>query len=173
MFIIRKGYLLSRLIRVATILYMDMDQRNIDMIEPLWVQLNEHHRVLSPHFSSHYEKFTFGQRKGDLLGKAARGLMRITMAKDVDSGQFVGYVVSTLLMDGDAPAGEVESIFVEDPYRSSGIGDKLMKKALEWMDSKGAESKKVAVGAGNEGVFPFYAKYGFYTRMTMLEQIKK
>lgn len=158
---------------MATIVYTDTDQRNIDMIEPLWVQLNEHHRVLSPHFSSHYEKFTFEERKRDLLTKAGRGLMHISLAKDIDADRYAGYCVSSLLMDGNSPAGEVESIFVEKAYQSSGIGDKLMKRALEWMDSMGATTKKVAVGAGNESVLPFYARYGFYTRMTMLEQIKK
>lgn len=158
---------------MATIVYTDTDQKCIDMIEPLWAQLNEHHRVLSPHFSSHYEKFTFEQRKNELLAKAARGTMHVSMAKDIDADRYVGYCVSSLVMDGDSPAGEVESIFVEKAYRSSGIGDKLMKRALEWMDSMGATAKKVAVGAGNEGVLPFYARYGFYARMTVLEQLRK
>jgi len=158
---------------VATIVYTETDQRSIDTIEPLWAQLNEHHRKMSPNFSSHYEKFTFEQRKNELLEKAARGLMHITLAKDIDAGHYIGYCVSSILMDGDTPIGEVESIFVENEYRSSGIGDKLMNKALEWMDSKGADKKKVSVGAGNEGVLPFYNKYGFYPRMTLLEQIRK
>jgi GNAT superfamily N-acetyltransferase len=158
---------------MATIVYTDTDQRGLDLIEPLWAQLNEHHRVLSPHFSSHYEKFTFEERKRELLDKAGRGTMHVGMAKDIDADRYVGYCVSSLLMDGDSPAGEVESIFVEKAYRSSGIGDRLMKRALEWMDSMGATTKKVAVGAGNEGVLPFYARYGFHTRMTVLEQIMK
>lgn len=158
---------------VATIVYTETDQKSIDMIEPLWVQLNEHHRTLSPHFSSHYEKMTFEQRKRELLDKAGRGLMRVCLAKDIDADRYVGYCVSSISMDGDIPVGEVESIFVENAYRSSGIGDKLMNKAIEWMDSKGADKKKVAIGAGNEGVLPFYARYGFYKRMTVLEQIRK
>ncbi len=158
---------------VATIVYTETDQKGLDLIEPLWVQLNDHHRTLSPHFSSHYESFTFQKRKRELLDTAAKGLMHVTMAKDIDADKYVGYCVSAISMEGDSPAGEVESIFVEKDYRSSGIGDKLMRKALEWMDAKGASMKKVEVGAGNEGVLPFYARYGFYTRKTLLEQIKK
>lgn len=158
---------------MATIVYTEADQGSIDLIEPLWARLNEHHRALSPHFSSHYERSTFEQRKRELLAKAARGLMRICLAKDIDAGEYAGYCVATILLDGDAPVGEVESIFVDRAYRSTGIGDKLMRNALDWMDARGASVKKVAVGAGNEAVLPFYARFGFFTRMTILEQVKK
>lgn len=128
---------------MATIVYTETDHKSIDVIEPLWARLNEHHRVLSPNFSSHYEKFTFEQRRKELLEKAARGLMHISLAKDIDEGRYVGYCVSSVLMDGDSPTGEVDSIFVENAYRSCGIGDSLMKRSIEWMDSKGADKKIV------------------------------
>ncbi|HTX43640.1 MAG TPA: GNAT family N-acetyltransferase [Methanocella sp.] len=157
---------------MATIEYMETDERDLDLIKPLWEQLNEHHRKLSPHFSSHYEAFTFERRKDGLLHKTRDGLMHICLAKDADSGICVGYSVSSLLNDGGHPVGEVESIYVDGPYRAKGIGDALMRKALEWMDTHGAATKKVSVGAGNEDVLPFYARYGFCVRTTTLEQIK-
>ena len=45
-----------------------------------------------------------------------------------------------------------------------------MKKALAWMDEKGAVKKVVAVAAGNEQAFNFYERYGFVPRKTVLEQ---
>lgn len=158
---------------MATIAYYDEGQESIDLIGPLWAQLNEHHRRVTTHFSSHYENVSFAERKRELLARAGRGLLLVTLARDVDAGRYVGYCVSSISLDGDAPAGEVESIFVEEAYRSSGIGDRLMRRALEWMDARGASAKRVAVGAGNEGVFPFYARYGFRARMTVLEQLEK
>ncbi len=157
---------------MATIVYTETDERDIDLIKPLWERLNEHHRALSPRFSSHYEMFTFERRKDDLLHKTKNGLMHICLAKDIDSVRYVGYCVTSLSKDRDCSVGEIESIYVENPYRSSGIGDTLMRKALEWLDSRGANVKRVAVGAGNEEVMPFYAKYEFYVRTTTLEQIK-
>jgi ribosomal protein S18 acetylase RimI-like enzyme len=38
------------------------------------------------------------------------------------------------------------------------------------MDSCGAERKRVSVGNGNEAAWAFYKKFGFYPRMTILEQ---
>jgi ribosomal protein S18 acetylase RimI-like enzyme len=153
---------------VATIEYIETDEKDIDLIRPLWEQLNEHHRALSPHFSSHYETFTFERRKDDLLHKTKNGLMHICLAKDIDPGRYVGYCISSLLKDRDRPVGEIESIYVNSLYRSNGIGDTLMRKALEWMDTHGADTKKVSVGAGNEDVLPFYARYGFYHRTSTL-----
>jgi ribosomal protein S18 acetylase RimI-like enzyme len=53
-----------------------------------------------------------------------------------------------------------------------GIGDSLMKKALSWMDQKGAMAKIVEVGTGNEQAFNFYARYGFLPRKTVLKQVR-
>ncbi len=154
---------------MVNIVYSETDEKDITVIKPLWEQLNERHCVLSLYFTLHYETFTFEQRRDDLLNKITNGSMHISLAKDTDSGRYVGYCISTLVHD----MGEVDSIFVEESYRSKGIGDALMKKALEWMGTQQANVIRVAVGAGNEEVLPFYARYGFYTRMTVLEQIKK
>jgi diamine N-acetyltransferase len=79
----------------------------------------------------------------------------------------VGYCVSSLSED---KTGEIESIFLENGYRSQGIGTDLMLRALAWMDKDGATRKRVSVGNGNEEAWKFYEKFGFYPRMTVLEQ---
>lgn len=66
--------------------------------------------------------------------------------------------------------GEVESLFVEPAYRSEGIGTVLVTRGLAWMNSIGAVRKRVSVGDGNETAWAFYRKFGFYPRMTVLEQ---
>ncbi len=45
-----------------------------------------------------------------------------------------------------------------------------MLQALVWMDECGATRKRVSVGDGNEEAWKFYEKFGFYPRMTILEQ---
>jgi len=81
----------------------------------------------------------------------------------------VGYCVSSLSAE---KTGEIESIFIEEKYRSQGIGSSLVTRALEWLDTKGSVRNRVSVGDGNEEAWGFYAKFGFYPRMTVLEQKK-
>lgn len=158
---------------MVNITYRETDQTEIDAIEPLWGMLIDHMRLRSTDFRGHYETITFERRRTELLRKAAKGLLHICLARDADTGKFIGYCVSTLVKDGEETEGEIDSLFVDGSYRSLGIGDSLMKKALAWMDARGATVKKVNVGAGNEGVFKFYERFGFYSRMTVLRQIKK
>ena len=158
---------------MANIKYTETNQVDIDAIKPLWEKLNEHIRVRSPYFKRHYETFTFDRRKAELLRKADKGLMHICLASDIDTGKIIGYCISTIIKEVDETEGEIDSIFVDSSYRSAGIGDSLMKKALAWMDALGTSKKRISVGVGNESVFTFYERYGFYPRMTMLQQIKK
>jgi GNAT superfamily N-acetyltransferase len=99
---------------------------------------------------------------------AAAGSLRLDLAyADQENGRYVGYGVSSFSAE---KTGEIESIFVEAPYRSWGIGSALMTEALAWLDENGSVRKRVSAGDGNQGVREFYKKFGFYPRLTVLEQ---
>ncbi len=66
--------------------------------------------------------------------------------------------------------GEIESIFIEPDYRSYHIGSDLISRALDGMDTCGVRRKRVSVGESHEEVWVVYRKFGFYFRMTILEQ---
>lgn len=55
---------------------------------------------------------------------------------------------------------------------SYGIGDKLMCRALDWLDFNNCKSKIIGVAEGNDSVIKFYEKYGFYTKTIILQQLK-
>jgi len=147
--------------------YTEADQHGLDMVGPLWQKLREHHKMRSQHFAGVFEKMTFNQRKKELLDKSAKGVMRIDFAKDAETGELVGYCVSTI--SGDKQ-GEIDSIYIEAGYRRGGIGDTFMKRALNWMESQSVKKKVIGVAGGNEEVFPFYRRYGFFPRVTILGQ---
>ena len=81
--------------------------------------------------------------------------------------RIIGYCVSSVSVDN---TGEIESLFVDREFRSAGIGTALVTRGLGWMDSLGALRKRVSVGDGNESAWTFYRKFGFFPRMTVLEQ---
>lgn len=149
--------------------YTHTDEQGLDIVSALWQKQREYHRALSQHFAGRLDRMTFDLRKRGLLDRSREGAMRIDLARDMDTGELVGYCISTVYGDRQ---GEIESIYIKPDYRGSGIGDKLMKRALRWMDEYPVNSKVLAVGAGNEEVFAFYSRYSFYPRTTILEQIE-
>jgi GNAT superfamily N-acetyltransferase len=140
----------------------------IDRIRPLWEKLNAFHHAKASRFRKHYEQVTFDHRKAYFGRLNGSGVLYIDFAEDRKTGQCIGYCVSSVSPDR---TGEIESLFVEDGYRSCGVGTTLVLRALGWMDRNGAERKRVAVGDGNESAGEFYRRFGFFPRLTVLEQV--
>lgn len=140
----------------------------LDTLQPLWEKLNEHHRKISDHFSSEFAGRSFAQRKEVLTGKAAAGQLKIYMAIDSTTTSEAGYCIATISEDN---LGEIDSIFVADEYRKQGIGDLLLRTALDWMDTQSVEDKVISVAFGNDSALDFYRRYGFLPRLVVLKQI--
>ena len=149
--------------------YLETDVWGLDLIKGLWEKLNEHHRVHSKYFAEETAQRTFEDRIKSLTDES-KAELHIDLAKNKTSGMIIGYCVSSISNQGQ---GEIESIYVEPDYRKLGIGDMLMRKALFWLDGKRVTRKRIGVGAGNEEVFGFYSRYGFYPRVIILQQIEK
>lgn len=147
--------------------YFEAGAEGIDLIRPLWEQLVRHHKALSPYFKDFYETLTFEKRRSDLLNKSAGGHLHMDIARN--NGRIIGYSIASV----KDTEGEIDSIFVEQDYRSAGIGNVLMEKSLAWMDGRQVTVKRVAVAVGNEDVFGFYEKFGFLPRQVILEQKNK
>lgn len=147
--------------------YLTTDERDLEKIRHLWTQLNEHHHDRASHFRCHYEQITFEDRKNYFETIASTGILRLDLAHDLVTDRLVGYCASSVSQEKN---GEIESIFVESGYRSHHIGSDLISRALAWMDTCSVRRKRVSVGAGNEAAWDFYRKFGFYPRMTILEQ---
>lgn len=135
----------------------------IDVIQPLWEDLNRHHAAVSAHFKERFRQFTFDKRMEYLLCKAETGTMRIFMA--VRDDRLVGYCIASVDQHKD---GEIESLFVDEKCRKQGVADALMRKAMAWLDSMDTATTSISVVAGNEEVFSFYERYGFLPRSTRL-----
>lgn len=143
------------------------DISEIDLIRPLWEQLNEHHRRNAREFKDRYAEFSFEERKAYFIEITRAGLLRIDLAVDPVSQKTVGYCIVSLSNDR---TGEIESIYIRDGYRSQGIGSRLMDRALAWFKERGSGGNQVSVAAGNEAVFAFYRRFNFFPRKTVLEQ---
>jgi ribosomal protein S18 acetylase RimI-like enzyme len=150
--------------------YRMLQNEEIELIRPLWEKLREHHQSNSNHFKDRYLKFTFEKRRDDLREKAERGKLRIDIAEDNLLEKIVGYCVSSINSGTKEKEGEIDSIFIDANYRKLGIGDQLMKLSLNWLNEEKVVVKKIIVAEGNEGVYTFYQKYGFYHLSNVLQQ---
>lgn len=145
--------------------YQEISVEEINLIKPLWESLNTHHGKLSKHFPEYYSGMDFEKRKNNLLSKSKEVKFKIDLVINSDSSEKVGYCISSIHHDGE---GEIDSLFIKENYRNFGIGDSLMKSAIEWLNSYNANTIKIQVAAGNEDVFKFYEKYNFYPKYAML-----
>jgi len=149
--------------------YINGNQSLLEDIKDLWEALNLYHCNRSEHFKSHYQNMTFNKRKADLIKKAVGGEMLVDLAVDEATGRPVGYVIGSLNAE---KIGEIESVYVDEPYRRMGVGGKLIRTVLAWMEQKGAMEKIVEVSYGNEVAWKFYGRFGFLPRKTVLKQVK-
>lgn len=137
----------------------------IPFVVPLWEQLNKLHMNNSINFTKRFNNFTFEDRKNSFEKEGKK--LFIILVKDSNIDEYIGYLISSTSKEN---VGEVESIYINYEYRGLQIGDVLMKKSLAWMNSKGAKKIIIGVAAGNEEVYSFYKKFGFYPKVTILEQ---
>jgi ribosomal protein S18 acetylase RimI-like enzyme len=137
----------------------------IDTIQPLWEQLNQHHEQISLYFKGEFYTNTFEQRKAKLSQKYGQGQLRFDLAYYKDD--LVGYCISGI---GENGIGEIESIYIIKEFRGQYVGEVLMQHALDWLDEQGVTSKMIDVAVGNERAFKFYARFGFFPRVTRLKQ---
>jgi len=145
--------------------FLEKDQNGLDIIQPLWEKLNAHHITVSKYFKDTRAVTTFDMRKKQLMEKSYEGALRIDLARDAATKEFIGYCVTSVDREKQA---EIESIYVEKDYRLSGIGDSLMTRALAWLETVTVKKTILGVAEGNEGVFAFYRRHNFYPRVTVL-----
>jgi ribosomal protein S18 acetylase RimI-like enzyme len=146
---------------------VEKDITEIELIKPLWEKLNSIHFNKSVHFKSKYEKFTFDRRMESIHKKAQNGIIRIDMLLDSDTGNYIGYCLSSI----EDNLGEIESIFIESQYRKFKLGDRLMRSALNWFEFNLVTNIQINVVYANNEALPFYERYGFHIGNYILKRI--
>ena len=78
--------------------YRSTDISEIELIRPLWEQLNDHHRQRARAFRNMYDQWTFDDRKKHFIRVAALGPLRIDLAADPLTGRYIGYCIVRSLL---------------------------------------------------------------------------
>jgi ribosomal protein S18 acetylase RimI-like enzyme len=146
---------------------VEKDIKEIELIRPLWEQLNSIHYDKSVYFKDKYEKFTFDKRIESIHQKSQNGMIKFDMLLDNETGNYVGYCLSSI----ENSSGEIDSMFIENSYRKFKLGDKLMRNALNWFESNSVENIEINVVYANDEALPFYNRYGFNIANYILKRI--
>lgn len=132
----------------------------LEEVRPLWLALNDYHKEKSLHFKEKFDDFDYEMRLKHFKEKE---YIYVVLLKDQLTS--IGYVISSVTDE----IGEIESLYISKAYRGLGYGDVLMTNALEWLEDK-CKTVKLGVAGGNETALPFYEKYGFYRKVSILER---
>ena len=144
-----------------------LDINKIDLIQPLWEQLNLLHSDLSLNFKHRFDNMNWEKRKTKLMDKSAE--IMIDAVVDGEN-RAIGYCVSTI--DKTNPkVGEIDSIYIDASHRDSGLGKQLINNAIDWLIEKETTEQHLLVGVGNEKVLDFYKQFNFYPRHIVLQRI--
>ncbi len=138
-----------------------IEKNEISRIQPMWDELNKLHGQLSAHFKDHFKTFTFDDRVKQFQDRDSI----LIFAAKTESG-LIGYCIVSV----KGKVGEIDSVYISPQYRGEGIGEKLINNAESWLKTQNIIKIHIAVAQGNEAVFPFYNKHGYYPRFTVLEK---
>jgi len=147
-----------------TIEYREISADKIDIIKPLWEQLNYHHMGISTNFKDSFLTRTFEERKKSLV--AGNNKLKIFLAEDAELSKIIGYSISSIA----GMNGEVDSIFVCEEYRGKGIGKEFMNRALDWFDNNKIVNVFINVLYENENALKFYDNFRFVPRTFTLQR---
>jgi ribosomal protein S18 acetylase RimI-like enzyme len=143
------------------------DLNEIDVIQPLWEKLNLLHYDLSQNFKHRFADMSWEKRKTKLLDKSEE--IMIETVRD-ENNILIGYCISSI-EKGNNLTGEIDSVYIEESHRESGLGTRLINNAINWLTTKGTVEQKLLVGVGNEKVLNFYKQFDFYPLHIVLQRI--
>ncbi|MEE2901262.1 MAG: GNAT family N-acetyltransferase [Myxococcota bacterium] len=126
----------------------------------LWRELMDYHESIDDRFALAHNADQAFQSYLDNARKSDDYLVRVA---EVD-GECVGFTISCILPNSPAYrtrwVGYINDICVTDRFRGRGIGEALVKDAVKWLRTHGAESVEVYVSRANPGAQKFWRRVG-------------
>ena len=139
----------------------------IDLLEPLWRAMHEHHVASAPAAGELLEfrsaEDSWSRRRAHYAEWLADPENLLLLAER--EGRAVGYALTTFggpgaaLVTGERTA-EIESLALLPEARGQGVGTRLMEEIRSELRARGIEVFGLGVMDGNEGARRFYERQG-------------
>ena len=143
-----------------------LDEGDIELVEPLWNALREHHASVAPELGPPRPRGeSWLRRRAEYEGwLRTAGFMLVAECSD----ELVGYAM-VHLRDGSATwplsehAGELETLSVLPEHRGKGVGSLLLDAVRSQLNALGATELSLHVVASSDDARRFYERHGFTT----------
>jgi ribosomal protein S18 acetylase RimI-like enzyme len=137
----------------------------LELLEPLWSALREHHASVMPHWGPPRERAeSWALRRARyeewLAGEDAFALVAVDPA-----GTAVGYAMTRI--DGGSPTwqtgrtGDLETLAVLPGARSHGLGSRLLDAVYAELKARDVHALTLYAVPGNVDALRFYERHGF------------
>lgn len=149
----------------AAISIRALDVAEIELVEPLWNALREHHTALAPTLDSpRPREESWARRRAQYETWLAEPGSFILIAEQ--AGTLVGYAMVRLrsaspTWSSSERAGEIETLSVLPEARGQGVGTALLDAVRERLEPLGLGELSLHVIAGNDDATRFYERHGF------------
>ena len=140
------------------------DIADIDLISPLWEQLNEHNKAAHKKCFGEDLRETWEDKKRELRKRSEQCQFKFDYARSNDT--VVGYCISSINMRKE---GEIISLFVLPEFRRGGVGSSLMRTHILWLRESGAKSVFLYVHPCNIDAIRFYWRFHFFSSSPLME----
>ncbi len=149
----------------------------IDLLEPLWLHLFDHHRSVGNAGIREIERERSWPRRRRLYEALfAEPDTFVVLAEH--SGRAVGYALCHIRQGADDTwdtgdrIGEIETLVLSPDARGDGVGTALMDAAEVELGRRGAATTVTAVLEGNDRAMDFYLRRGMKPTVTYLMKIR-
>lgn len=87
-----------------------------------------------------------------------------------DDGKLIGYIWFKMIESTVGVFGRMEHLFVDETYRSRGVGRMLMESAEEYFRRQGVKKVKLTVTKSNESAISLYRNMGYEVERFKMEK---
>lgn len=131
--------------------------------EPLWYLLRDYHKVLCLEWVTAVGNKTYADRVREMTAKSDLGMLVVLATS---GGEDIGYAIFTAT---SGLSGELESMYICEPFRGSGLGTSIAQTGLAWLRQGGVKTIGVNTHFNNPAAVRFYERLGFKPRTIRLE----
>jgi ribosomal protein S18 acetylase RimI-like enzyme len=137
---------------------------DIDIIRPLWEQLNGLNRSLHKRCFGDVIHQTWADFLCDFKRRSDQCDLKLNIAR-MDQA-LVGYCISSINRRFE---GEIVSLFVLPEFRGHGVGTDLMREHLTWLRELRVKSVFLYVHPCNTAAIRFYWRFHFFSSSPLME----